>query len=420
MKTVTRILAATLCFCVLWSATCALAAAKEAKAKETKTIEAIGTYIADSQLDETATGATARAREYAKRRIAEQAADYIEQNAKAIDPGLARDEIMALAEQFLKIDSEKSKAETVGGNAVKYAVRIKATVNGDNETSLREILTDKERLEEIVRRNATLHRAFDKLCEITDGLKGKYAAATLTERTRIKERAAVLGVNFAVTDALSKGNLFYARGEYEKSLAEYDRAMGINDKYAEVYNNRGLTYYRMYRLADAARDFERAVKIKPDFAEAQNNLGLIRYVTGNAAASIAYYNAALAINPKFSDALNNRGNAYAAIGKYDKAERDYLAAIEISPQSAHIHSNLANTYFSQNRMDEALGEYGKAVELNPNYAEAYYNRAAVYYTLGRYVDALPDAKKAAELKKNNRAAEDLRDKIEKKLNEYIG
>lgn len=57
-------------------------------------IEASGTYIMDSRLDETAASATARAREEAKRSATEQAGVYLKSYSKMIDFKLDHDEII--------------------------------------------------------------------------------------------------------------------------------------------------------------------------------------------------------------------------------------------------------------------------------------------------------------------------------------
>ena len=56
-------------------------------------IEASGTYVMDSRLDETPASATSRAREEAKRAAIEKAGVYLQSYSKTVDLALVEDEV---------------------------------------------------------------------------------------------------------------------------------------------------------------------------------------------------------------------------------------------------------------------------------------------------------------------------------------
>src|SRR5436190_15911175 len=41
---------------------------------------------------------------------------------------------------------------------------------------------------------------------------------------------------------VNRGNAYHSRGEYDQAIADYGKAIEINPKYAEAYNNRGATH----------------------------------------------------------------------------------------------------------------------------------------------------------------------------------
>ena len=47
--------------------------------------------------------------------------------------------------------------------------------------------------------------------------------------------------------------------------------------FAEAYNNRGGTYARSGRLAEALRDFDNAIALRPDYAGAYYNRAMLHF-----------------------------------------------------------------------------------------------------------------------------------------------
>lgn len=378
-------------------------------------VEASGDYVMDSRLDETPASATARAREEAKRAATEKAGVYLQSYSKMVDFELDYDEVKTVAARLLKIQGESSKVEVIDDNLLKFTVSIKALVDDNNDAILKTIMSDRQSLEEAVRRNNELQKEYDDLKRQMENLKNNYDSAGEIQRSAIKNSVAQNTNYFNAVRELAAGNDFYLQGNYARALECYDNALRLNPQSAEAYNNRGLTYYHLNRFAEAVSDFDKAIAINPAFAQAYNNRGIVRYAQGQPATAISDYTTAIQFNPNFAYALNNRGNAYAMTGQYQNALNDLQTAVSLAKNDAEIHNNLGSVYFSTKRYNDAVAEYTRAIQLNPNYSEAYYNRGAAYYAQGKYVDALPDAKRAADLNPADSANRDLYNKVSRKL-----
>jgi tetratricopeptide (TPR) repeat protein len=68
---------------------------------------------------------------------------------------------------------------------------------------------------------------------------------------------------------------YYNRGvdytnqkEWNKAIAEFDRAIELNSNLAEAYGYRGFTYFQLQDWERAINDFNRAIFLKPKVAEA--------------------------------------------------------------------------------------------------------------------------------------------------------
>ncbi|MFH1564118.1 MAG: tetratricopeptide repeat protein [Nitrospirota bacterium] len=155
-------------------------------------------------------------------------------------------------------------------------------------------------------------------------------------------------------DYLLRGNEYYNKGLYDQAILDYNKALEINPRCAEAYNNRGIAY---------------------------KNKGLYDQ-------AISDYNKAIEINPRYAEAYYNRGSAYYNKGLYDQAISDYNKALEINPRDAEAYNNRGIAYKNKGLYDQAISDYNKAIEINPRYANAYYNKALVCKKAGRKEEAI--------------------------------
>ena len=378
-------------------------------------IQASGTYIMDSRLDETPASATARAREDAKRRAAQQAGVYVESYTKVANLMLEESEVQTIAASVLKIQDEKTSITVMEENLLKFTVEITALVDDTDPQVLQSMLANRESFDESVRRNIKLQREYDELKSQMEDLKRQYESADANQREKIKVESAQNISRLNSLEDLEKANEFYIRQNYVSALEYYNHALETDPNSAEAYNNRGLTYYHLNQNTNALSDFSRAIDLDKNFSHAYNNRGMILNSMGQHSQAIPDFDQALKLNPKFAYALNNRGNAYAAIGKYQNAVQDLKSAAKISDNSAEIHNNLGNVYQATEKYSDAIKEYSKAIKLNSNYFEAFYNRSIVYYMQKKYSEALSDARRAVELNPQDSDAKDLFDSISREV-----
>ena len=197
-----------------------------------------------------------------------------------------------------------------------------------------------------------------------------------------------------------KGNVYWAAGDFDTTLAHYDKAIelgmhGIDVNYgdAEAYASRGLIYYHKGAHDYAISDFTRAIDILPtqivhdpeerEFESEEARLRSEEYI-GH-------------FSDRFAAVHNNRGNSYRAVGELDQAIEDYGAAIGLRPEVSLYYSRRGDTYIYKGESSKAMQDLGKALLLDPQNVEAHVARGLFFTHEGQYAEAADDFRKAVEL-----------------------
>ncbi len=203
-------------------------------------IEASGSYTMDSRLDETPKSATARAREEAKRAAVEKAGVYIQSYTKVIDLQFDTDEIQMVAARLLKIQNETSNVEIVEKNLLKFTVTITALVDDLNIEDLKDMMQNRQLLEELTRKNKEIQEKYDDLKKEMEKYSLEYDRANENQKAEIKKKVSRNEEDFSAIVAMERGNGFYFVKDYPQALTAYGEAIKLNPTLVEAYNNRGI------------------------------------------------------------------------------------------------------------------------------------------------------------------------------------
>jgi len=68
----------------------------------------------------------------------------------------------------------------------------------------------------------------------------------------------------------------YFLGIYYEAITSLNKAIGINPKDAEVWNNKGNALNSLGRYGESISSYDKAIKIDPSYAGVWNNKGLAR------------------------------------------------------------------------------------------------------------------------------------------------
>ena len=74
-------------------------------------------------------------------------------------------------------------------------------------------------------------------------------------------------------DYFAQGDYDYERGACDAAITDYTRAIELNPKFAEAYNNRAYTNMVQHNYAAALPDLDKALELRPDYVNALMNRG---------------------------------------------------------------------------------------------------------------------------------------------------
>jgi tetratricopeptide (TPR) repeat protein len=107
-------------------------------------------------------------------------------------------------------------------------------------------------------------------------------------------------------EAIENGDSYGDKGELDRAIVEYDRAIELAPDFALSYNNRGQAYTDIGDFDQAIADLNRAIELDPDFAVAYNNRGQAYTNKGDFDQAIADLDQAIELAPDLAVAYNNR------------------------------------------------------------------------------------------------------------------
>jgi tetratricopeptide (TPR) repeat protein len=158
---------------------------------------------------------------------------------------------------------------------------------------------------------------------------------------------------------------YYAKGDYDRAIADLNEAIRLDPKYAAAFKQRGSAHAAKGDQDDAIADYNEAIRIEPKFVAALTGRGTAYYAKGDYDRAIAEYNEAIQLDPKFFTAFFSRGTANYAKGHYDRAIADFGEAIRLDPKNAAAFFNRGFAYNPIGDHERAMADYRQAIGLQP-------------------------------------------------------
>jgi tetratricopeptide (TPR) repeat protein len=164
-----------------------------------------------------------------------------------------------------------------------------------------------------------------------------------------------------------------------------------------LFANRARAYFALGDEAHALDDYNEAVALAPRNADLYYARGRVYAAQSDDDAALRDFDTATRTNSKSVPALRWRARIYQHRNNFSSSLADYGEAIRLDPKNAALWSERGYVYLQKHDYPEAVKDEDQAIRLDPKLAWAYFLRGAAFGNMGDSQSASTDIKTAVSL-----------------------
>lgn len=195
-----------------------------------------------------------------------------------------------------------------------------------------------------------------------------------------------------------RGRARYTLGNYYKALGDMERAIELNDQYADYFNYRGLIKYALTDYTNAKIDFQQSIRLDSTGYIGYLNCAFATFQLEEYDSTIAYLDRGIVHNPENPQLILNRGVTHFQVNHYQESLNDYrhILKLEYGDRGETVN-RMGVAFYGLEQYDSATLYFSEAVELSPDNFQRQKNLGDSYYKLDSYPEAIQSYRKAQEL-----------------------
>ena len=227
--------------------------------------------------------------------------------------------------------------------------------------------------------------------------------------------ATAIHLNDAVTNTyLDKMKKYSSLNEFQRSSSDMPDGFVYNHDLAVPYYGHGVALENLGKHEEALAELEKAVAIDPKFADAICERGITQIAIGTkdkgcmdlrkakmlgSAKAKQWYdnNGCSGMSANFINAGDNKFSSK----DYAGAAADYTSAIQLNSDSVSPYLKRAQCNVLLKKYDKAITDYNKAFKINPDTVKILYLRGAAYNAAANYKLAFADLSAVVRKDPNN-------------------
>lgn len=201
--------------------------------------------------------------------------------------------------------------------------------------------------------------------------RSAFAAATLLATVAVMSNAVVLAQTSKEWSQCSGGEGPIADVVISGCSAIIQAGQDSPKRLARAFNNRGVAYKFKGEYDRALEDYDRAILLNPGYANAYNNRGVIYRLRGEYDRAIKDYDEAIWLDSNVPASFYNRGIAYTEKQDYDHALGDFDVVLRFNPKNALALYARGIVRLKRGDTQSGAADIAAAKAINSNVAQEY-------------------------------------------------
>ena len=169
-----------------------------------------------------------------------------------------------------------------------------------------------------------------------------------------------------------------------------DRKLLQNNERFYLFVNRAAAYFAQGDKQHALDDYNEAVRLAPHNAKPYYYRGIFYAAQTDGDAALRDFDTVLSIDPKLVLALRQRAIVYLTRKNLSGAFADFSEAVRLQPKTAALWSERGYVSLLLSDYASAVKDEAEAIRLDPKLARAYFLRGAAFGDLGNSTNAYSD------------------------------
>jgi len=180
------------------------------------------------------------------------------------------------------------------------------------------------------------------------------------------------------------GDCYLHRGDSEEALAEYHRALSIQQTFAPAWDGLGRAAQDTGDDEKAEEEFKKSINLNPGFPDSSLNLGDLYLRRDRLDDAVELFLKAIAVRPDFAAAHNRLGVAYSRQKLYNEAIAALRKAAELERGNPWHPYTIGVIEMEFGSLSQAGRDLDVALALDKNYLEAYVAKARLFRRFGDF------------------------------------
>jgi tetratricopeptide (TPR) repeat protein len=204
-----------------------------------------------------------------------------------------------------------------------------------------------------------------------------------------------------VREYIERGKGLFNDGDTEKAFKEFNKAILLNNEYAETYLVKAQALIGMCEAFEAEKCINKYIELAPYDPKGYWKLIDIHDLTGDFDRCIYYCEKLLKLQGENVTIYLKKAEFLGLLNDFEKALDCFNTCLILCPDFYDALCGKASSLRSLGKKKEALEVYNKAIEVDSNKSVAYYGKSELYVDMNKNISALIYAEKAYRIDPKN-------------------